>query len=93
MPAPSLWRALHAAGGDVGANGGAGLANAGYRALLLSLRLEKKFVHFGHDLSPTDSPLEAGLGFVVSAARLLRPCRGAMLSACCCGLLRRAWRS
>ena len=93
--APSLWRALHAAGGDVGANGGAGLANAGYRALLLSLRLEKKFVHFGHDLSPTDSPLEAGLGFVVSAApwRLLRPCRGAMLSACCCGLLRRAWRS
>ena len=51
---------LHEAGTKAGANDGIGLVNAGYRALLMSLRLEKKFVHFGHDLSPTDSVLEAG---------------------------------
>ena len=62
--APVIWAALHSAGADTGANNGVGLINAGYRALLLSLRVEKRFVHFGHDVSPSDSPLEAGLGWV-----------------------------
>jgi 4-methylaminobutanoate oxidase (formaldehyde-forming) len=67
--APALWSALHAAGKQANVNDGVGLINAGYRALLLSLRLEKRFVHFGHDVSPSDSPIEAGLGWV-SAAKL-----------------------
>ncbi len=29
-----------------------------------SCRVEKKFVHFGHDIADEDTPLEAGLGFV-----------------------------
>jgi len=62
--APALWGEIHASGLAMGVNGGMGVVNAGYRALLLSLRLEKKFVHFGHDVSPTDSPFEAGLSFV-----------------------------
>ena len=57
--APSVWAALHSAGVETGANNTDGLINAGYRALLLSLRVEKRFVHFGHDVSPSDSPLEA----------------------------------
>ena len=67
--APGFVARLMAAGDEAGCNDGQGLVNAGYRALLGSLRLEKRFVHFGHDVSPTDSPLEAGLGFV-SAAKL-----------------------
>jgi len=67
--APALWAALHAAGEQANVNEGAGLINAGYRALLLSLRLEKRFVQFGHDVSPSDCPIEAGLGWV-SAAKL-----------------------
>ena len=73
--AGALFDALHAAAADAGMdgsddfNGGEGLVNAGYRALLESLRLEKGFVHFGHDVSPVETPLEAGLGFV-SAAKL-----------------------
>ncbi len=39
------------------------LKPAGMHALD-SLRIEKKFVHFGHDVSEVDTPLEAGLGFV-----------------------------
>jgi len=38
---------------------------AGYHALD-SLRLEKGYRHFGHDVTPGDTPLEAGLGFAVS---------------------------
>jgi len=67
--APALWATLHAAGVQTGVNEGAGLINAGYRALLLSLRQEKRFVHFGHDVTPSDCPVEAGLGWV-SAAKL-----------------------
>ena len=67
--AGSLWRKLHAAADTLGANGGHGLVNAGYRALLNGLRIEKKYMHFGHDVGPADSPIEAGLGFV-SAAKL-----------------------
>ena len=40
-----------------------GLIMAGMHALD-SGRIEKKFVHFGHDVADTDTPLECGLGFV-----------------------------
>ena len=59
--AGSLWRKLHAAADTLGANGGHGLVNAGYRALLNALRIEKQYMHFGHDVGPADSPIEAGL--------------------------------
>ena len=42
-----------------------GLAHAGYHALN-SLRTEKGYRHWGHDISPDDNPIEAGLGFVVA---------------------------
>ena len=41
-----------------------GLALAGYHALN-SLRMEKGYRHWGHDISTDETPLEAGLGFVV----------------------------
>ena len=41
-----------------------GLAPAGYHALN-SLRLEKGYVHWGHDVCPADTPVETGLGFIV----------------------------
>jgi 4-methylaminobutanoate oxidase (formaldehyde-forming) len=53
--APQLFRALR----------GAGARNAGYHALD-SLRMEKAYRHWGHDVTPDDSPLEAGLGFAVA---------------------------
>jgi 4-methylaminobutanoate oxidase (formaldehyde-forming) len=40
-----------------------GLTLAGMHALD-SCRVEKKFVHFGHDIADEDTPLEAGMGFV-----------------------------
>ena len=40
-----------------------GLTLAGLHALD-SCRLEKKFLHFGHDVADEDTPLEAGVGFV-----------------------------
>ena len=40
-----------------------GLALAGMHALD-SGRLEKRFLHFGHDVGDEDTPLEAGIGFV-----------------------------
>ncbi len=42
-----------------------GLRLAGYHALD-SLRSEKGYRHWGHDITPADTPLEAGLGFAVS---------------------------
>ncbi len=42
-----------------------GLRLAGYYALD-SLRSEKGYRHWGHDITPADTPLEAGLGFAVS---------------------------
>ena len=30
------------------------------------LRLEKKFLHWGHDITSENNPLEAGLSFAVS---------------------------
>lgn len=50
---------LMSEGGDLG------LRLAGYHALD-SLRNEKGYRHWGHDISPADTPLEAGLGFAVS---------------------------
>jgi 4-methylaminobutanoate oxidase (formaldehyde-forming) len=41
-----------------------GLAHAGYHALN-SLRIEKAYRHWGHDITDEDTPLEAGLGFAV----------------------------
>ncbi len=45
-----------------------GLALAGYHAMN-SLRMEKAYRHWGHDIGDEDSPLEAGLGFTVSWAK------------------------
>jgi 4-methylaminobutanoate oxidase (formaldehyde-forming) len=42
-----------------------GLVLAGYHALN-SLRMEKAYRHWGHDVTPDNTPLEAGLGFVVA---------------------------
>jgi 4-methylaminobutanoate oxidase (formaldehyde-forming) len=42
-----------------------GLRDAGYHALD-SLRMEKGYRHWGHDVTPDDTPLEAGLGFAVA---------------------------
>ena len=41
-----------------------GLAHAGYHALD-SLRIEKAYRHWGHDISDEDTPLEAGLAFAL----------------------------
>ena len=40
------------------------LKHAGYHALN-SLRMEKAYRHWGHDITDEDTPLEAGLGFAV----------------------------
>ena len=42
-----------------------GLCHAGYHALD-SLRIEKAYRHWGHDISDEDSPLQGGLGFTVA---------------------------
>lgn len=42
-----------------------GLRHAGYHALN-SLRIEKAYRHWGHDISEEDTPLQAGLGFTVA---------------------------
>ena len=42
-----------------------GLQNAGFFAMN-HCRVEKGFVHFGHDIGEDDTPLEAGLGFAVA---------------------------
>ena len=41
-----------------------GLQNAGYHAMN-SLRLEKNYIHWGHDVASGDTPVEAGVGFAV----------------------------
>ena len=48
----------------IGAGGRFGLVHAGYHALN-SLRIEKAYRHWGHDITDEDTPLEAGLGFAV----------------------------
>lgn len=42
-----------------------GIRLAGYHAMN-SLRMEKGYRHWGHDITDDDTPLEAGLGFAVS---------------------------
>ena len=49
----------------VGAGAQFGLRHAGYHALD-SLRMEKGYRHWGHDITPDVTPLEAGLGFAVA---------------------------
>lgn len=49
----------------VSAGAAHGLRLAGYHAMN-SLRMEKAYRHWGHDISPDDTPLEAGLGFAVA---------------------------
>ena len=55
-----------------------GLRHAGLKALA-SLRMEKGYRDYGHDIDNTDSVLEAGLGFAVdlTSRRLHRARRGA----------------
>ncbi len=48
----------------VGAGPRFGLVHAGYHALN-SLRIEKAYRHFGHDIADEDTPWESGLGFAV----------------------------
>ncbi len=55
--------AVHAA--LVGAGAPHGLAHAGHYCLD-ACRIEKGFRHWGHDIGPDDTPLEAGLGFAVA---------------------------
>lgn len=54
---------LHGVLSDAG--DASGLRHAGYFALN-TLRLEKAYRSYGHDLGPLDNPLEAGLGFAVA---------------------------
>ncbi len=44
---------------------GLGLRLAGYHAMN-SLRMEKAYRHWGHDITDEDTPLQAGLGFAVA---------------------------
>jgi 4-methylaminobutanoate oxidase (formaldehyde-forming) len=56
--APGVYDALVSAGEDLG------LRHAGYHAMD-SLRIEKAYRSWGHDLGSEDTPLEAGLAFAV----------------------------
>ncbi len=55
----SLYDAIAEAGPDFG------LKHAGYHAMN-SLRQEKGYRHWGHDITDEDTPLEAGLGFALA---------------------------
>ena len=57
--AATLWDAI----ADAGA--GHGLELCGYFTLN-SLRFEKGYRHWGHDITPDDTPLEAGLSFAIA---------------------------
>jgi glycine cleavage system T protein len=57
-----VYDAIIAAGAEFG------LTHAGYHALN-SLRVEKAYRHWGHDITEEDTPLEAGLGFAVAFAK------------------------
>jgi 4-methylaminobutanoate oxidase (formaldehyde-forming) len=57
-------QAMHAYERIVAAGSGHGLRHAGLKALA-SLRMEKGYRDYGHDIDNTDSMLEAGLGFAV----------------------------
>ena len=53
----------------VEAGAASGLAHAGYHALD-SLRMEKAYRHWGHDITDEDTPLQAGLAFAVKFDKL-----------------------
>ena len=57
--APAVYDALVSAGDDLG------LRHAAYHAMD-SLRIEKAYRSWGHDVGPEDTPLQAGLGFAVA---------------------------
>jgi sarcosine dehydrogenase len=57
--AAHVYELLWAAGRELG------LADAGYRAID-SLRLEKRYLYLGADITPDYTPYEAGLGFAVA---------------------------
>jgi 4-methylaminobutanoate oxidase (formaldehyde-forming) len=57
--AAGVYEALVAAGAE------AGLVHAGYHAMN-SLRMEKGYRHWGHDIADEDTPLQAGLAFAVA---------------------------
>jgi glycine cleavage system aminomethyltransferase T/glycine/D-amino acid oxidase-like deaminating enzyme len=57
-----VYEVLWAAGRDLG------LADAGYRAID-SLRLEKRYLYWGSDITPDYTPYEAGLGFAVALGK------------------------
>src|SRR5690606_2842328 len=57
--APAVFDAIAAAGESHG------MKLAGYHAMN-SLRMEKGYRHWGHDITDEDTPLEAGLGFAVA---------------------------
>jgi glycine cleavage system aminomethyltransferase T len=59
---------LHVFDALVQAGAGLGLRHAGFQALN-TLRLEKGYRDYGYDVSNTDTPLEAGLGFAVDFAK------------------------
>jgi heterotetrameric sarcosine oxidase gamma subunit len=58
-------QAVHVYDQIVAAGNGIGLVHAGLRALG-SLRMEKGYRDYGHDLDNTDDPYETGLGFAVN---------------------------
>jgi glycine cleavage system aminomethyltransferase T len=49
----------------VGIGPGFDLVHAGYHAIN-SLRIEKAYRHWGHDVTDEDTPLEAGFGFAIA---------------------------
>jgi glycine cleavage system aminomethyltransferase T/glycine/D-amino acid oxidase-like deaminating enzyme len=53
-----------------GAGEAFGLRHAGYHALD-TLRLEKGYRHWGHDIGPEDTPLDSGLGFAVRLGKAI----------------------
>jgi 4-methylaminobutanoate oxidase (formaldehyde-forming) len=57
-----VYETLWQAGRDIG------LVNAGYRAIE-SLRLEKRYLYWGADITPDYNPYEAGLGFCVALGK------------------------
>jgi len=56
------YETLHGIG--IGAGADLGLTDIGYRAID-SLRLEKRFLAWGADITPDYNPIEAGLGFLI----------------------------
>jgi 4-methylaminobutanoate oxidase (formaldehyde-forming) len=65
----------------VAAGEGLGLRHAGYHAMD-SLRMEKGYRSWGHDIGIEDTPLEAGLGFAVSFKKEGFVGRDALLRQC-----------